>query len=169
MEDYLPHSWPLPSPSFLILHLLLYYSYCCATTEMAEGSLPIKQHVSIVYFISVLDPGREVLSTLCDVSEWRRRRVNAITVTILILHNYVQHLGICLSLRVLKNMLLSVTADNFVCLLRQLIKWRFNSRKFGRIHTHTKSSQKLYNSQIKLLELLNVRINLHTLRCHVRT
>jgi len=35
----------------IILQLLLYYSYCFASIEMAEGTSPINQHVSIVYFI----------------------------------------------------------------------------------------------------------------------
>jgi hypothetical protein len=70
----------------------------------------------------------------------------------MMLHNYVQYNGICLSLRVLENMSLCITADNFVCLLRQLIEWRFNSRKLVE-YTHTKSSRKLYDSQLKLYDI----------------
>jgi len=129
----------------IILHLLLYYSYCFAPIEMAEGTLLIKQHVSIVYFIAVPDPGREVFSTLCDVPEWRRRRVDVINVMILILHSYVQYLGTSLSSRVFKNMSFCITADNYVCLL--------HSRKSSQIYTNTQSSRKLYNPQIKLYEI----------------
>jgi hypothetical protein len=46
-------------------------------------------------------------------------------------------------------MSLSTAAENYVCLLRQLIKWRLTVANLVE-YTHTKSSRTLCNSQIKL-------------------
>ena len=124
----------------------MYYSYRFAPTEMTEGTLPINQHVSIVYFIAVPDPGREVFSTLCDVPEWRWRRVDVINVTILTLQttsSILEPVFHCVLSRTRRSVLQQTTMYVYFT-VANLVKYT---------QTHTEFMEVIYNSQIKLYEI----------------